>query len=120
VLQICNPTLPPHWNNPLPLRCAPPFLRAADVTAARLPPKVADPFYATPEYREWREAVIGRALGVCETPGCGRRERRMFADHVAEVRDGGAKYDVGNGACLCGSCHTRKTASVRAARLARR
>jgi hypothetical protein len=40
----------------------------------------------------------------------------MFADHVVEVKDGGALYDVANGKCLCGSHHSAKTAQARAAR----
>lgn len=43
----------------------------------------------------------------------------MFADHVVEVKDGGAKLDPANGQCLCGSCHTRKTAAARKRRLDR-
>lgn len=82
------------------------------------PAKVADPFYATPEYRAWRTLVIGRAGGTCQTPGCGRRERRMFADHIVEIRDGGGRLDPANGQCLCGACHTAKTARARAARWA--
>src|SRR5690242_15349093 len=71
--------------------------------------KTVDPFYLTPEYRAWRDEVIKRANGTCEAPGCGRREPRMFADHRVERRDGGAPYDLANGQCLCGSCHTTKT-----------
>jgi nitrite reductase/ring-hydroxylating ferredoxin subunit len=43
----------------------------------------------------------------------------MFADHIVEVKDGGAKFDLANGQCLCGSCHTRKTAAARAQRMGR-
>lgn len=87
------------------------------------PPKTAAPVYQTQEYHRWREAVIARAGGRCEaTDGWGRRCRRaaprfrMFADHVTEISDGGAPYDVLNGQCLCGSHHTAKTAQARAAR----
>jgi 5-methylcytosine-specific restriction enzyme A len=85
----------------------------------RLPAKRAASIYHTPEYQAWRAAVIERAAGRCEQPGCGRREPRMFADHVIELRDGGAPFDLVNGQCLCGSCHTAKTAAARAARHAR-
>src|SRR5690349_5841984 len=88
--------------------------------------KRADPFYLTPEYREWREAVISRAGRRCEDldertgQRCPKAEprHRMFADHVREVKDGGAKYDPANGKCRCGSHHTIKTARERARRLA--
>ncbi|KGB21911.1 hypothetical protein AtDm6_2677 [Acetobacter tropicalis] len=36
-----------------------------------------------------------------------------------ELKDGGAKLDKRNVQLLCGSCHTAKTASVRAERNAR-
>ena len=40
----------------------------------------------------------------------------MFADHIVELKDGGAPYDLNNGQCLCGSCHTRKTVAERVRR----
>ena len=101
------------------LKCAGPAVRVARGGAVRVPEKKADPFYLTPEYRAWREAVIARAGGVCQAEGCGRRERRMFADHIVEIRDGGARLDLANGQCLCGSCHTAKTARERQKRLNR-
>lgn len=96
--------------------------RVARVETRRVrpPPKAADPLYHSDPYKVWRGEVIARAGGRCEavedgTP-CGRRERRMFADHIKEVRDGGARFDPANGQCLCGSHHTSKTAQARAAR----
>lgn len=100
-----------------------PSLRLFDGRALKPPAKTADPFYLTPEYRAWREAVIARAGRRCEAHEHGRRCRkaeprhRMFADHVKEVRDGGAQYDPANGQCLCGRHHTLKTADERRKRL---
>ena len=48
------------------LRMMRPALRTGDLSIAKLPPKVADAHYATPEHRAWRTAVIARASGVCE------------------------------------------------------
>jgi len=87
-----------------------------DLRTAQPPPKEADPHYLSPEHRAWREAVVKRAGGRCQWPGCGRAERRMFADHIKELRDGGAPLDLANGQCLCGGHHTLKTARARAAR----
>ncbi|MDR3449508.1 MAG: HNH endonuclease signature motif containing protein [Alphaproteobacteria bacterium] len=88
-----------------------------------LPPKTVDPVYQTPEHRAWRDHVVDRAGGRCEHVGDdGRRclkarpRHRMFADHVREIRDGGATHDLANGQCLCGAHHTAKTARARAAR----
>lgn len=98
------------------LRTLAPRLAVLDTRTAKPPPKTADPHYLTAEHRAWRQAVIARAGGRCQAPGCGRAERRMFADHIVELRDGGAPHDPKNGQCLCGSCHTAKTAARRAAR----
>ena len=98
--------------------------RLADSRPVRPEAKKADPAYLTPEHRVWREIVISRAGRRCEaTVKTGQRcqkaepKHRMFADHVVEVSDGGARYDPKNGRCLCGSHHTSKTAQARADRL---
>lgn len=102
-----------------------PLIRAtADARAVKPEAKTADPFYLTQEYRAWRETVISNAGRRCQAIEHGNRcskaepRHRMFADHVKEVRDGGAPYDPANGQCLCGSHHTLKTTAARAARLA--
>jgi hypothetical protein len=93
-----------------------------DTRRVQPPPKTVAPLYQTPEYREWQGKVIARAGGRCEAVDNGKRcwkaqpRNRMFADHVIEVTDGGAPFDVSNGQCLCGSHHTAKTARARAAR----
>jgi 5-methylcytosine-specific restriction protein A len=99
------------------LRCIGPLVPTIDTRSAKPPPKEADPHYLTPEHRAWRAAVIKRAGGRCEWPGCGRAESRMFADHIKELKDGGAPLDLANGQCLCGSHHTTKTARAREARM---
>lgn len=96
--------------------------RLAQASATRLnTQKVKDPFYASPEFMAWRKAVIARAGGRCQWPGCNETTytARMFADHVHEIRDGGDRLDVMNGACLCQAHHNRKTADERAKRLSR-
>jgi 5-methylcytosine-specific restriction enzyme A len=80
-----------------------------------LPPKTASPHYLTPAHQHWSNQVRQRAGYICEQ--CGRSEGRMFADHIVELQDGGALFDVSNGQCLCGACHTRKTVGERAKRL---
>lgn len=86
------------------------------------PPKQAKPIYLSAEHRAWREEVIVRAGARCEAIDNGRRchkaapRHRMFADHIVEVEDDGARFDVANGQCLCGSHHTAKTARERAKR----
>lgn len=93
-----------------------PIIGAIDTRIAKFPPKTVDPFYATPEYRDWRERVILRAGGRCEAAGCGRHGVRLFADHIVELQDSGAPLDAKNGQALCGKHHSEKTARVRAVR----
>jgi 5-methylcytosine-specific restriction enzyme A len=95
-----------------------PALAVMDTSIAKVPPKQVDRHYHTPEHRVWSAAVIKRAGGVCQGPGCGRSEVRLFADHIVELQDGGAPFDPANGQALCGSCHSRKTAQERRRRQA--
>jgi 5-methylcytosine-specific restriction protein A len=100
-----------------PLKALPSRTTTLDLRRASLTPKTVDPHYLTPQHRAWRDLIIARAGGRCEQPECGRSERRMFADHIKELKDGGNALDPANGQCLCGSCHSRKTAEARVRRL---
>ena len=88
-----------------------------DTRTAPSPPKQPDPYYASTAHRDWRAAVLVRAGHACQR--CGRRGVRLYADHIVELRDGGAALDMANGQALCGACHTTKTVAARAARMAR-
>jgi 5-methylcytosine-specific restriction protein A len=41
----------------------------------------------------------------------------VIADHVIEIRDGGAKLEKQNIMLLCPPCHGKKTAAAKRARL---
>jgi 5-methylcytosine-specific restriction protein A len=101
------------------IRTAPTRLRATDTRRVKPPKKVPAPIYSTREYRQWRALVIGRAAGRCQDPNCVDPTRRglRYADHVVELRDGGAPFDPANGMVRCASCHVRKTAAERAKRM---
>lgn len=96
-----------------PLKNLRPKIATVDLRTARPAPKQADPHYASAEHLAWRRAVLERAGWQCEWPGCGRSNCRLFADHIVELRDGGAALDVANGQALCGAHHTLKTAESR-------
>lgn len=101
------------------LRTLAPRIRTIETRAVLPPPKTAAPIYRTPEYARWRAEVIARANGRCQDPDCKARHypgQRLFADHIVELRDGGAPFDPANGMARCGSSHTRKTAHARAVR----
>lgn len=97
------------------LKAAAPRLSAAKPRLVPAP-KVRAPIYAdSGEYRGWREEVMRLSGHRCRL--CGRRNGRLFADHIVEIKDGGAPYDPANGQALCGSCHTKKTVKERNKRM---
>jgi len=102
------------------LQALQPRIGSVDLRTAALPPKVADPFYSSPAWIALRDRVRHEAGGRCQAPGCGRAERRMFVDHIVELKDGGAPLDRSNAQLLCPSHHAAKTAAERAKRTARR
>lgn len=95
-----------------------PRLHAASLQTAALPPKVADPFYSSAKWIALRERVRREAGGRCQAERCGRAERRMFVDHIVELKDGGAPLERSNMWLLCSSHHAAKTAAERAKRTA--
>ena len=102
------------------LQALQPRVGLADLRTAALPPKVADRLYTSPAWIALRDRVRREAGGRCQAPGCGRAERRMFVDHIVELKDGGAPLERTNVWLLCASHHSLKTASERAKRTARR
>ena len=97
-----------------------PLVGTLDTRIAKPPPKTVDPFYLTPEYRRWRALVVARAGYKCQDCGNPGYLFRLYADHIVEIKDGGAPLDPANGRCRCASCHTTKTNTARAARQAQR
>lgn len=99
------------------LRCINSGLAVLDTSIARVPPKTADAFYVSKEWRGLMTTILKQRGRVCER--CGRTGCRIFGDHIVELKDGGAKLDPSNVQLLCGSCHTAKTAEARARRTAK-
>ncbi|KXV36273.1 HNH endonuclease [Gluconobacter japonicus] len=99
------------------LRCINSGLAVLDTSIARVPPKTADAFYVSKEWRSLMATILKQRGRVCER--CGRTGCRIFGDHIIELKDGGAKLDPLNVQLLCGSCHTAKTAQARARRTAK-
>jgi 5-methylcytosine-specific restriction protein A len=98
-----------------------PQVNTLDTRIAKPPDKVADKFYSSPEWRELLNAIIKVRGWICQDPRCTRPNgpwRRIYGDHIIELRDGGARLDPDNVLLRCASCHTRKTVEARAARQA--
>ncbi|EHK56917.1 HNH endonuclease signature motif containing protein [Allomesorhizobium alhagi] len=100
------------------LRMMRPSIKTMDTRTVKVAPKTAEPFYLSPEWRKLMAEVIAERGRRCEE--CSRTNTRIFGDHIVEVKDGGALLDKRNVKCLCGSCHTKKTAAARAKRMAER
>jgi hypothetical protein len=102
---LANPmklkTLPPLFGTPPPL-----------VTPSSALPKATEPYYVTAEHKRWAADVKARSGGRCAH--CGKVTKRLVADHIHEIRDGGDPK--GPGQALCWPCHTTKTAARRRAR----
>lgn len=92
-----------------------PRLSTIDTRTVRPMPKVAEPFYSSPEWIALRDRVRTEARWRCQRPGCGKRG--FIVDHIVEIRDGGAKLDRSNVELLCSSHHTIKTNEARAKRM---
>ena len=105
------------------LRTLAPLVRTLNTSTTKLPPRRIDPVYSTPEFQRWRAHVVQRAGYRCEAIDNGYRcsearpDHRVYADHIIELRDGGAPFDLNNGRCLCASHHELKTMAARTKRL---
>ena len=85
----------------------PPRLRTAQRRDDTARPNAAARGYCDKAHRAWRQAVLTRDAFACVD--CGRIDQANHADHIVPIAQGGERYDVGNGACRCRSCHARKT-----------
>lgn len=92
-----------------------PLLSTIDTRTVRPMPKVAEPFYSSPEWVALRDRVRAEAKWRCQRPGCDKRGH--IVDHIVEIRDGGAKLDRSNVMLLCSPHHGEKTAAARAKRM---
>lgn len=91
------------------------LVKPTNTSLVRSEPKKADPFYHSPEWRALAKEVKqerGNSCERCSKPHC----YPIYADHIVELRDGGAALSKLNIQLLCASCHTTKTNEARAAR----
>jgi hypothetical protein len=108
---------------PAKLKLLAPRLRRLDTTTAKVPPKRADPFYLAPEWRALVARLIRQRGRRCECCGATHdadgQPVRIIADHVVELKDGGAPFDPRNIRLMAAGCHNRKTAKARDERFAK-
>ncbi len=73
-----------------------------------------NPLYASTKWRKYRQALLMRRGGQCET--CGSVplfERELHVDHIRPIAEGGEVYNEANLQILCIRCHGKKTAGER-------
>lgn len=92
-----------------------PRVATLDTRIAKLPEKMAEPFYSSAEWIELRNRVRREARGQCQVPGC--KARGHTVDHIVEIRDGGAPLDRSNLMLMCQPHHVEKTNRERAKRM---
>ena len=105
------------------LRMLRPRLTVANTYHVALPPKKADAFYLSPEWRGLLASIIAKRGRRCEDPSCPSPHppiERIYGDHIVELKDGGAPLDERNILLRCAVAHGRKTAIERGKRAASR
>src|SRR4051794_39894376 len=83
-----------------------------DTRRVKPPPKIADQFYLSREWRALMDQIINDRGRTCQDPDCPKPHppiSRVFGDHIKELKDGGATLDPANVLLRCGAAHTRKT-----------
>jgi 5-methylcytosine-specific restriction endonuclease McrA len=99
------------------LKILKPPLKAIDTRTARPVPKAYQPVYYN---KAWRRLVAQLKLERGEhCQACGKYATYLEADHIVELKDGGAALDPANVRLLCRPCHARKTNKARGERMAR-
>ena len=77
-------------------------------------PNAAARGYCSKAHKSWRKAVLARDGWQCQACGrlCTNKDiaSRPHADHIKPINEGGSRYDLNNGQCLCARCHSIKTA----------
>ncbi len=73
------------------LRMRPAMLTVPDRSIAKVPPKQADPFYLSTDWKTKRARIIERDHGMCQIEGC--TSRGFIVDHIVSRRNGGSDDD---------------------------
>lgn len=80
-------------------------------TAVSRDKETYDNVYNTTRWKNLRVEVLKRDRGLCVRCFANNRiEKGTVCDHIIEISDGGAIWDINNLQLLCQSCHNKKTA----------
>lgn len=99
------------------MKMNPPRIATTDTRRVQPQPRrQAGDHLGSEAHRQWAKAVLARAGGYCEAPGCGQRAR--YADHIKERRDfPELALSIDNGQALCPRHHALKTYQARGKRM---
>lgn len=117
--HYCGPPIIPAITFRMVQQIAPRFA-TIDARTVPAPEKRADAFYLSTEWRAFVAELRTKRRWVCEDPQHDatqpREHRRIYPDHIHELKDNGAPLDPANIMLRCPACHTRKTIEERAKR----
>ena len=94
------------------LKTIPSRIKPAQQTRAKPLPSeggVGRAIYSSAEWTAFRNAIVQERGRRCEKCGA---VGPVIADHIVEIRDGGAIYERRNIQLLCRRCHNSKTAQA--------
>ena len=91
-------------------------VKALDMDTAKPPARLTEKLYGSTAWLGLMARLRKQRGNQCQH--CGRKECRLFGDHIVELQDGGAALDSANIQILCGACHVQKTNAERAKRIA--
>ena len=63
----------------------------------------------TAAHKAWAMAVLKRDNFICQIKLRGCTTKATQADHILNVKRGGAEHDINNGQAACTTCHKQKT-----------
>lgn len=63
----------------------------------------------TAEHKAWRKTVLNRDHWRCQIRGVSCLGKATQADHIVNVKAGGAEFDPANGQGVCEPCHQTKS-----------
>lgn len=69
---------------------------------------MTNPVYRDAQWARVRKIVLARDGGQCQIGWRGCLGVANSVDHIVELEDGGARYDVANCQAACVPCNTRK------------
>ena len=79
----------------------------------------ADPRYNTQRWKNLRARVVAMYGRQCAVSGCSSdmtKPRMTHVDHIVEIQDGGAFWDINNLRVVCYPHHSSKSLDVAARR----